>query len=93
MVRHDGPDNRMGNEASADGVAPGSQLRIGIVHARWNSQLIGALLDGTTKALAKAGVKKDNIVIQSVPGSYELPYAVKQCVLLGAPPRPAALPC
>ncbi|KAH7391897.1 6,7-dimethyl-8-ribityllumazine synthase-like protein [Pyrenochaeta sp. MPI-SDFR-AT-0127] len=56
----------------------GSGLRIGIVHARWNTTLINALLDGTKRALAQAGVKDDNIVIQSVPGSYELPYAVKQ---------------
>ncbi|KAF2876413.1 6,7-dimethyl-8-ribityllumazine synthase-like protein [Massariosphaeria phaeospora] len=56
----------------------GSGLRIGIVHARWNTVIIDALLDGTKKALADAGVKEDNIVIQSVPGSYELPYAVKQ---------------
>lgn len=56
----------------------GSSLRIGIVHARWNTAIISALLDGTKKALAAAGVKDENIVIQSVPGSYELPYAVKQ---------------
>ncbi|CAO2648849.1 Nn.00g097980.m01.CDS01 [Neocucurbitaria sp. VM-36] len=56
----------------------GSGLRIGIIHARWNTTIIDALLDGTKKALAKAGVKDENIVIQSVPGSYELPYAVKQ---------------
>jgi 6,7-dimethyl-8-ribityllumazine synthase len=56
----------------------GSGLRIGIVHARWNTKIIDALLDGTKKALAKAGVKEENIVTQSVPGSYELPYAVKQ---------------
>lgn len=40
--------------------------------------MIDALLDGAKKALAQAGVKDENIVIQSVPGSYELPYAVKQ---------------
>ncbi|KAF2262535.1 6,7-dimethyl-8-ribityllumazine synthase-like protein [Lojkania enalia] len=56
----------------------GSGLRIGIVHARWNATIIDALLDGTKKALADAGVQEKNIVIQSVPGSYELPYAVKQ---------------
>jgi hypothetical protein len=56
----------------------GSGLRIGIVHARWNTKIIDALLAGTKKALAKSGVKDENIVIQSVPGSYELPYAVKQ---------------
>ncbi|KAF2793837.1 6,7-dimethyl-8-ribityllumazine synthase, partial [Melanomma pulvis-pyrius CBS 109.77] len=56
----------------------GSGLRIGIVHARWNTAIIDALLSGTKKALADAGVKPENISVQSVPGSYELPYAVKQ---------------
>ncbi|KAH7072906.1 6,7-dimethyl-8-ribityllumazine synthase [Paraphoma chrysanthemicola] len=56
----------------------GSALRIGIVHARWNTKIIDALLDGTKKALKDAGVKDENVVVQSVPGSYELPYAVKQ---------------
>ncbi|KAF2222371.1 6,7-dimethyl-8-ribityllumazine synthase [Elsinoe ampelina] len=56
----------------------GSELRIGIVHARWNAQIIDALLDGTKKSLSAAGVKSENIVLQSVPGSYELPYAVQR---------------
>lgn len=56
----------------------GSGLRIGIVHARWNTQIIDALLEGTKKSLTAAGVKPENIVLQSVPGSYELPYAVQR---------------
>jgi 6,7-dimethyl-8-ribityllumazine synthase len=35
--------------------------------------------------LKEAGVKDENIVVQSVPGSYELPYAVKQYVLSQSP--------
>ncbi|KAK4553032.1 lumazine synthase [Recurvomyces mirabilis] len=56
----------------------GSSLRIGIVHARWNTKIIDALLQGTISELTKAGVSKENIVIQSVPGSYELPFAVQR---------------
>ncbi|KAH6867005.1 6,7-dimethyl-8-ribityllumazine synthase [Alternaria rosae] len=56
----------------------GSGLRIGIIHARWNTKIIDALLEGTKRKLKEAGVKDENIVVQSVPGSYELPYAVKQ---------------
>lgn len=37
-----------------------------------------ALLEGAQKALTSAGVKPENIVVQSVPGSYELPYAVQR---------------
>ncbi|KAI4591960.1 hypothetical protein KJ359_012035 [Pestalotiopsis sp. 9143b] len=55
----------------------GSALRIGIVHARWNSTIIEPLLKGTKDKLLACGVKESNIVVQSVPGSWELPIAVK----------------
>jgi hypothetical protein len=58
----------------------GSELRIGIVHARWNTKIIDALVQGTKESLAKAGVKEENIVLQTVPGSYELPYAVQRYI-------------
>ncbi len=56
----------------------GSALRIAIVHARWNSTIIEPLLEGTKAKLLECGVKKSNIVVQSVPGSWELPIAVQR---------------
>lgn len=56
----------------------GSSLRIGIIHARWNTTIIEALVSGTKKALKSQGVKEENIVVESVPGSYELPLAVQR---------------
>ncbi|KAI9053453.1 hypothetical protein LZ554_002411 [Drepanopeziza brunnea f. sp. 'monogermtubi'] len=53
----------------------GSELRIGIVHARWNTTIIEPLLAGTKAKLLASGVKESNIVVQSVPGSWELPIA------------------
>ena len=61
--------------------SPGSGLRIGIVHARWNPTIITALLQGAQKTLRDAGVKEENIVVQSVPGSYELPLAAQRMYL------------
>jgi 6,7-dimethyl-8-ribityllumazine synthase len=58
----------------------GSLLRIGIVHARWNKTVIDALVDGAVAKLKQRGVKEHNIVIQSVPGSFELPLAASKCV-------------
>lgn len=58
----------------------GSPLRIAIVHARWNQTVIDALVEGAVKKLKEAGVKDSNIVIQSVPGSFELPLACSRCV-------------
>lgn len=57
---------------------PGSKLRIAIVHARWNTVIISALVAGARKSLLQSGVKEENIVIQNVSGSYELPLAVQR---------------
>ena len=56
----------------------GSSLRVAIVHARWNTTMIEALVSGAKKSLTAAGVKSENIVVESVPGSYELPLAVQR---------------
>ncbi|KAI0889818.1 6,7-dimethyl-8-ribityllumazine synthase [Annulohypoxylon maeteangense] len=56
----------------------GSGLRIGIVHARWNTTIIEPLVKGTKDKLLGLGVKESNIVVQSVPGSWELPIAVQR---------------
>lgn len=56
----------------------GSKLRIGIVHARWNKTVIEALVAGAVAKLKERGVLEQNIVTQTVPGSYELPFAVSK---------------
>jgi 6,7-dimethyl-8-ribityllumazine synthase len=40
--------------------------------------LIDALVSGAKKTLKAAGVKDDNVVVQSVAGSWELPVAVQR---------------
>jgi len=56
----------------------GSGLRIGIMHARWNAHIVDPLVEGTKKTLAECGVSEANVVVQSVPGSWELPLAVQR---------------
>ncbi|TDZ21914.1 6,7-dimethyl-8-ribityllumazine synthase [Colletotrichum sidae] len=56
----------------------GSNLRIGIIHARWNATIIEPLVKGAKEKLLGCGVKESNIVVQSVPGSWELPFAVQR---------------
>ena len=58
----------------------GSPLRVAIVHSRWNKSVIDALVAGTIAKLKATGVKDTNIVVQSVPGSFELPLACAKCV-------------
>lgn len=68
----------------------GSNLRIGIVHARWNDTIIDPLLAGAKAKLEECGVKESNIVVQTVPGSWELPIAVQRYVHRPQPALPFA---
>ncbi|KAJ7264984.1 6,7-dimethyl-8-ribityllumazine synthase [Mycena haematopus] len=61
----------------------GSALRVAIVHARWNTTVIEPLVAGAVAKLKERGVKDSNIVIQTVPGSFELPLACQR-VIAGA---------
>ncbi|MCE5179348.1 MAG: 6,7-dimethyl-8-ribityllumazine synthase [Porphyromonadaceae bacterium] len=58
-------------------VPSGNGKRIGIVVSEWNSSVTESLLHGATDTLLKFGVSADNIVIEYVPGSFELTYGAK----------------
>ncbi|KAG0672240.1 lumazine synthase [Maudiozyma exigua] len=58
----------------------GSKLRIGIIHARWNRSVIDALVTGAIERMKSLGVLEENIIVETVPGSYELPYGTKRFV-------------
>lgn len=51
--------------------------RFGIVVSDWNSSITWALLDGAVSTLRKHGVKKKDIFISHVPGSFELTAGAK----------------
>ncbi|WFD30064.1 6,7-dimethyl-8-ribityllumazine synthase [Malassezia sp. CBS 17886] len=64
--------------AQAPTTFPGADgLRIGIVHARWNKEVIDALVKGALESLEKAGVPMANVIVDSVPGSWELPMGTQ----------------
>ncbi len=46
--------------------------QFGIVVAEWNETITGALLEGAIETLLEQGVKRDNIKVHYVPGSFEL---------------------
>ncbi|HMP99303.1 MAG TPA: 6,7-dimethyl-8-ribityllumazine synthase [Cyclobacteriaceae bacterium] len=46
--------------------------RIGIVTAAWNDDITGALKLSCIQSLSKSGVKRENIIIKSVSGTFEL---------------------
>lgn len=46
--------------------------RVGIVVSEWNDQVTDALLSGAVGVLKGQGIKKDNLLVHYVPGSFEL---------------------
>jgi len=56
----------------------GAELRIGIAMGRFNRDIGEGLLSACTAALAKHGVRDENILIVSVPGALELPITLQQ---------------
>ncbi|MGA9270007.1 MAG: 6,7-dimethyl-8-ribityllumazine synthase [Lutimonas sp.] len=54
------------------------ELRFGIVVSEWNDDITGNLLKGAVQTLKENGVIDQNIVIQWVPGSFELIFGCSQ---------------
>ncbi|MBN1821179.1 MAG: 6,7-dimethyl-8-ribityllumazine synthase [Prolixibacteraceae bacterium] len=48
-------------------------MRFGIVVSEWNQEITGALAEGAIRTLLKHGIKKEDIKVIYVPGSFELP--------------------
>ncbi|SCU84380.1 LAME_0C09252g1_1 [Lachancea meyersii CBS 8951] len=56
----------------------GTGIKVCIVHARWNRQVIDALVKGAIDKMLSLGVKEEDIFVETVPGSFELPFATKK---------------
>ncbi|OUT95058.1 MAG: 6,7-dimethyl-8-ribityllumazine synthase [Flammeovirgaceae bacterium TMED32] len=46
--------------------------KFGLVVSEWNDEITHALMCGALETLLKYGAKKENIIMRSVPGSFEL---------------------
>lgn len=58
-------------------VPSGKGKRIGIVVSDWNRLVTDNLLQGAYDTLIKFGVENDDIIVDHVPGSFELTYGAK----------------
>ena len=65
-----------------DRVPSAEQMKFGIVVSEWNQHITGALLKGAVETLKKHGAKDENILIKTVPGSFELPFGASQFIKL-----------
>ena len=64
-------DQRAGAPEDIDGTG----LRIGLVRSRWNADIVDRLCAGVERGLLHLGIPFSDIVIETVPGSFEIPMA------------------
>lgn len=55
----------------------GKGLRVGVVRARWHSEVVDRLADGVLRGLRGVGVAEADIVEVAVPGSFEIPFGAR----------------
>lgn len=56
----------------------GSEMRLGIVAARFNEFIVSKLVAGAEDALVRHGVDTDNVDIAWVPGAFEIPLIAQK---------------
>lgn len=56
----------------------GEKLKIAIAISRFNSDMTEKMLEGALEILLASGVKRNNIAVAWVPGSFELPLACQK---------------
>ena len=61
-----------------EGALTAENIRFGIVCARFNDFFVSKLLDGAVDVIVRHGGDAKKIGVAYVPGSYEIPFAVKK---------------
>jgi len=70
-----------------------SPWRVAIVAARFNEGLVSQLIDGATRAWRTHGGSEDQLIVQRVPGAFELPLAAARFAACGEYQAVIALGC
>ena len=71
------------HNSSSIGLPHVEGLKVGIVAARWNSQVTEPLLNGAVDRIIEAGYSRDDITVQRVPGTVELTFGAAQMAKSG----------
>jgi len=75
-----------GGHVSVSDSPDGRGLRIGIVAARFNAQVVERLLETAQAELGRLGVRPEDVVVVRVPGAFELPIAARALLRSAEPP-------
>ncbi len=73
-----------GDRAAAPEDLDGIGLRIGVVRSRWNADIVDRLCAGVERGLLHLGIPFDDIVLETVPGSFEIPMGASILARSGA---------
>jgi 6,7-dimethyl-8-ribityllumazine synthase len=65
------------SDYESDKLPSASDMRFGVVVSEWNPNVTESLLEGVLQTLQNQGAEPDQIVVQYVPGSFELVYGAK----------------
>ena len=66
-----------------EGALTAEGMKFGIVCARFNDFFVSKLLDGAVDVIVRHGGDAKQIGVAYVPGSYEIPFAVKKLLATG----------
>lgn len=64
-------------------IPTGKGKRIGIVVSQWNQEITDSLMQGGYETLTKFGVRQEDIIVERVPGSFELTFGAKKLIEKG----------
>ena len=73
----------MANVKTYEGTLQADGLKFGLVAARFNDFFVSHLVDGAVDTIIRHGGAAENIELAWVPGSYEIPFAVKKMLASG----------
>lgn len=81
------------SDYDSNSVPDARHMKFGIVVSEWNFNITGALLKGAVETLKKHGAKDENIMIKTVPGSFELTFGANRLIKHGSVDAVIALGC
>lgn len=81
------------SEYDIKSVPSATGMRFGIVVSEWNNSITGALLEGAQSTLLKHGVSEEDIIVMTVPGSFELIFGASQMAKNGKVDGVIAIGC
>lgn len=81
------------SDYNPESVPDAGDMRFGIVVSEWNASITGALLRGAVDTLMRHGAKEGNILVRTVPGSFELTFGSAQVIKSGKVDAVIALGC